>query len=156
MNTTWVKRAARGLPLAAVCLALTGLAGCKPARATVTGKVTLNNKTLTGGTVSFVASKSLIGSGAINQDGTYTVNDAPVGEVTITVQTPMPTMGPMVSMKPPAGMGGMPAEMRPPGDQSAQPLPIVPAPDKYKSAETSPLHFTVAKGNQSHDIELTP
>jgi hypothetical protein len=106
--------------------------------------------------VAFVASPNVTGSGQIKPDGTYTVNDAPVGDVTITVGTPVASMGPMSPVKPPPGMGGMPADMRPPGDQSGTPVSIVPAPDKYKSAETSPLKFTVQRGSQAYDIDLKP
>jgi hypothetical protein len=142
----------------ALCLGLATLGGCARQRATVTGKVIFMNKPLTAGTVSFVAGPNLVGTGRINADGTYTVNDAPVGDVTVTVETPKMGIGPMAGMpKPPPGVQGMPAEMQPQGGgDSLKPVRVVPAPEQYKTAESSPLKYTVKPGNQTYDIPLTP
>jgi hypothetical protein len=52
---------------------------------------------------------------------------------------------------------GMPTEFVPPGvDQSSVPVKIVPAPEKYASANTSPLKFSVQKGTQNYDVDLIP
>jgi hypothetical protein len=146
------------LLVAGLCLGLAGLSGCARQRATVTGKITFNNQALTAGTVSFVAAPNVLGTGVIKPDGTYTVADAPVGEVTVTVDTPKPMMGPMPGGmgKPPPGMG-MPADMQPPGGgDPLKAVRVVPAPEKYKTVESSPLKFTVKPGTQTHDIPLTP
>jgi hypothetical protein len=150
-------RLARSLLAIAVCLALVGLSGCGRGRASVTGKVTFNNQPLTAGTISFVASPNFMGTGTINPDGTYTVADAPVGDVIVTVQTPPAPLGPVDKMmKPPPGVKGMPEDMKPEGARAPTPVKIVPAPTKYNSTETSPLHFTVEKGTQTYNIPLTP
>jgi hypothetical protein len=160
MKTNW-KRCilARVLP-AALCLSLTALAGCgPPARAIVSGKVTFANQPLTVGTVTFYAADNIMGSGVIKPDGTYTVADAPVGDVTVLVVTPK-NLGPTMAGrpdKPAAGGPGMPAEFRPPGaDQGTVAVKIVPIPEKYGSAESSPLKFSVQKGTQTYEIELMP
>src|SRR5216683_2029283 len=157
MNTTPVQFTnTRTLLVAAVCLGLAGLAGCEKGRATVSGKVTLNNQLLTAGTVSFVASPNRTGSGVIHPDGTYTVGDAPIGDVTITVTTPEPLKGPAMVRgpeKPPPGVQGMPADMQPPdANEMSKMMKFVPAPEKYKSVDTSPLKFTVQPGTQTKDI----
>jgi hypothetical protein len=141
-----------------LCLALAGLSGCQKGRAVVKGKVTFNGVPLTAGTVSFMASPSRLGSGTINSDGTYTVADAPIGEVTVTVSTPPRRMGPARMDKPPPGMKGMPKEMLPPGyeEEGKKAGKMVPAPEKYGSFESSPLKYTVQKGEQTFDITLTP
>jgi hypothetical protein len=161
MTTTLVQFTnTRTLLVATVCLGLAGLAGCEKGRATVSGRVTFNNQPLTAGTVSFVASPNRTGSGVILPDGTYTVGDAPIGDVTIIVTTPEPLRGPAMvrgAEKPPPGVQGMPADMKPPGaDELAKSMKIVPAPTKYNSVDTSPLKFNVQPGTQTKDIELTP
>jgi hypothetical protein len=140
-------------------LALIAATGCGSGgvdRAVVKGKVTYNNKRLTAGTVSFFGPNKSTGSAKINEDGTYEMTDAPVGEVTITVQVPQQplTMGGGVGMpKVPEG-AKMPTEMDP--GSHAGGAKIVPIPDKYKDVATSKLTFKVEKGEQEHDIDLPP
>jgi hypothetical protein len=143
-----------------LCLASACLSGCGKRQATVTGKVTFNGQHLTAGTVAFVGS-GRTGSGTIKSDGTYAVMDAPIGEVTITVQTPPPPQGGMGGMmggktKRPPGVPEMPKEMRPPGDEGDKDVRIVPAPEKYNTVEKSPLKYTVQPGSQDYNIELKP
>jgi hypothetical protein len=138
------------------CLALACLPGCGKPKATVKGKVTFNNQPLSAGSVAFIDGKGHTGSGTIKSDGTYVVNDAPVGDVTIAVETPRVPRGPVNMAKPPPGVKGMPKEMLPPGYEEGKPVRIVPAPEQYSKAETSPLKFTVQPGSQDHNIELKP
>jgi hypothetical protein len=146
-----------------VLVLLIGLAGCSPAnlRAKVKGKVKFFDKTLTAGTVAFTSKDGRIGTANIDFEGNYEMNDAPVGEVTITVSVPRMPMGPMPggAPKPPPGV----PEMRPPGEigggstaPAIDPKKIVQIPGKYEKAETSGLTFTVEKGQQTHDITLSP
>lgn len=151
-----VKRFNRLFPVVAVvCLALAVVPGCKKGRATVKGKVTFNGQPVKAGTVSFYASPSVVGTGNINPDGTYEVKDAPVGEVTVTVSTPPPLVGPVQMGKPPPGMK-MPTDMVPSGPNAAKPVSYMPIPDKYKARDQSPLKTTVNKGENDYDIKLTP
>jgi hypothetical protein len=139
------------------CLVLTCLPGCsKTKRVTVKGRVTFANQPLTAGTVAYVAADGRTGTGIIQPNGSYIVNDAPVGDTTITVVTPPRPMGPMNMAQPPAGNKGMPKEMLPPGYEQGKAVNVVPAPPKYAKVEESPLKFTVQPGSQDHDIELTP
>jgi hypothetical protein len=146
-----------------VVLALT--AGCGgnsyKARAKVKGQVRYFDKTLTAGTVSFIGTEGRVGSANIDFTGHYEMSDAPIGEVTITVTTPSMGPGGRGKIGPPKPPPGVP-EMQPPGDVAGAPPPaidpskIVPIPGKYAKAETSGLKFTVAPGEQTHDIVLTP
>src|SRR5262245_51037409 len=80
--------------------------GCGPnykARAKVTGKVTFAGKPLTAGTVMFFGKDNLTGSATIDKHGMYAMNDAPIGEVKITVTVPRPPEGGLGMMK--AGPG---------------------------------------------------
>jgi len=140
------------------------VAGCGPdykARGKVKGKVKFFDKTLTCGTVAFAAKDGRIGSGNIDFDGNYEVNDAPIGDVIITVTVPVASMGPMGGKGPPKPPPGVP-EMKGPGGSGNTPAPsidpkkIVEIPGKYSKAETSGLTYTVVKGEQTHNITLSP
>jgi hypothetical protein len=161
MSSSRILLAGRACALALLLFVLAAPAGCT-SRATgvVSGKVIFNNRPVKMGNVAFVADNNRSGSGVIKPDGTYTVSDAPVGKVKIVVT--VPTRGPMmggrgIGMPPPPKDMKMPAEMKPPdGFDLKNPGPQIPLPDRYTKAETTPLEFTVTKGEQTHDIALTP
>src|SRR5437870_11885977 len=75
-------------------LLLLGLAfsvGCgsnHQARATVKGTVTFAGKNLTVGSVMFYGKDNMTASASIDPKGNYVMNDAPLGEVKITVTVP--------------------------------------------------------------------
>lgn len=119
------------------------------------GKVSFMGQNLTAGTIAFVASGKT-GSGVIKSDGTYIVADAPVGDVTITVQTPPLPPGGMLSAPPPPAGVGMPKEFLPPGHEENKVVRVVSAPEKYQKVETSTLKYTVQSGSQDYDIDLKP
>ncbi len=141
-------------------------AGCSSRqRAVVKGEVVFFDKKLTTGTVSFETQDGKrIGTGNIDFNGHYTVNDAPVGPCTVTVRVPrVPTTPLGQKMIAPKAPGNMPP-MRPPGGEDSgdsgvsliDPTKIVTIPGKYAKAETSGLTFTVAPGENTFDITLTP
>jgi hypothetical protein len=144
-----------------LCLSLTSC-GSSKARAKVKGKVKYFDKYLTAGTVAFTNAAGQVGSGNIDFEGNYEVANAPIGEVTITVTVPKMSSGP-VKGGPPKPPPGVP-EMRPPdgsvagGKESSMidPSKIVQIPNKYAETKTSGLKYTVEKGEQTHDITLTP
>jgi hypothetical protein len=78
------------------------------------------------------------------------MNDAPRGEVKITVFVPQAPPGG------PAGMKFSPGGKSAGGIMGDMPAYIVQIPEKYNSVQTSGLSFTVKGGEQTHDIELTP
>jgi len=142
------------------------VAGCGPnvAKAKVKGRVRFLDKYLTAGTVGFINKEGQIGVAQIDFDGNYEMNDAPVGPVKITVKVPNVSAGAGpkgdTGPKPPPGV----PEMRPPGSAAAEktftpvvdPTKIVKIPGKYASADTSDLTYTVEKGEQTHNITLSP
>jgi hypothetical protein len=157
-RTTWLRPG--GLGFLVVCIALVGCGPDQKARARVKGQVKFFDKHLTCGTVGFMTKDGRSGSANIDFDGNYDMNDAPIGDVTITVSVPRMKMGPAASgpPKPPAGV----PEMRPPGgigggtSPMIDPSKIVEIPPRYESSETSKLSYTVVKGEQTHNITLSP
>jgi len=151
--------AARACGLGLLLLVLASLGCNSKATGVVKGKVTFNSRPVIMGNVSFVDSNNRTGSGIISRDGSYVVNDAPVGKVKVVVTVPKrnPMMGRGFSMpKPPKDMK-MPSEMAPPGGSDLKdPGMQMPIPDRYSAVETTPLEFTVTRGEQTHDIPLTP
>ncbi len=156
---TWLRVGAAGL----LAVALVAAGGCSKGKATVTGKVKLKDgRPVSVGTISFWGPDNRVGSSALGADGSYTIADAPIGEVKITVVPPpqriaMAGRGGMPEAPP--GLG-MPADKVPEG-MSKDPLKAqqaVPVNDRYKDPSTTPLKWTVAssKAPQEHDIELDP
>jgi len=126
-------------------LAITVVAGCGGQKAQVTGKVSYKGTALGNGTVTFhpKVGARVMGA-AIQPDGTYRIDDAPVGEVTITVETVRPAHTPPM---PP----GMPGADRMGPTASGKYVPIPPT---YKDPAVSTLTYTVKPGEQTYDIEL--
>jgi len=122
------------------------LVGCssqsgKAPQATVSGKVTVKGAAPSpGGTVTFTSVDQKQGSSAIDGDGSYSIKDAPLGPVQITVKA-----GPQAP-PPPPGAATM-AGMKPSGRA------IIPR--KYTQPNNG-LAYTVSKGDQTHNIELGP
>jgi hypothetical protein len=141
-------------------------AGCTPsykARATVKGKVTFAGKALTTGSVMFYGKNNITGSASIDKDGNYVMNDAPLGDVTITVSAPVPPPEAIMRRGGPRGKAGKESKSVNPENPSqsiplmpAMPSRFVPIPEKYAKPETSGLTYKVEKGEQTHDITLTP
>lgn len=126
------------------------LAGCGgdsagPKVGTMTGKVTYKGVPLTTGTVQVHGADGRGGSGPITPDGTYTVGDAPLGDVTITVKV---VASAMAGMKPVARPPGTPAM---PGESDKPPV-IIPA--NYGDKAKSGLTFTIKSGTQTNNIDL--
>jgi hypothetical protein len=139
--------------------ALIVLAGCfytRGPRATVKGTVTFNDRPVTAGMVSFFGADNRVGSAPLLEDGSYEVLDAPVGEVTITITIPELSTGGPAAMPPPSKpVPGLPtATDKELGKRIG--TVVVDIPPRYKKAETSPLKYTVTKGSNDHDINLTP
>ena len=144
----------------AVCIALGGLlllavtvVGCGPANPTVSGVVTFRGQPLPSGTVLFHVADGRVEHSALGPDGHYTIANAPLGPVRITVQSH------------PAAPAGLPSRGGPP---PAAPKELEPTakeqrdvrygriPTRYGSAEQSGLTYTVTAGSQTHDIGLEP
>jgi hypothetical protein len=133
---------------------LTVMAGCGEPRsaehADVSGKVLFQGKPLPGGEVSFVAVNGGFGSiGIIDENGNYQIK-APVGEVTIGVMNRMlASRGAKASrLLQKTQEGGAKQRQRLKGQ-------YVKIPSQYEDPATSGLKYTVKRGPQTHDIELS-
>src|SRR5262249_26957060 len=109
-------------PVRLVCVVLflpaLALAGCGPRVGTVSGKVTYKDGPLPSGPLTFIGGKGDKPQwSALAADGSYQVNNVPVGNVKVTVETTPPMSLPGVGaggMKPPS-VPGVP----PPPDSSS-------------------------------------
>jgi hypothetical protein len=134
-------------------LFLSSLVGCGRTTGTVSGKVTHQGQPLTSGAVIFHGADGRSDSGHIDVDGNYTVSQAPVGPVKVTVDT-----GSARRVSPPKITG--PRRDNPakhPGEKSGtNPAPMrkVVIPEKYKDPNQSGLTFTVSGRRQTFDIKV--
>jgi hypothetical protein len=126
-------------PLAvAVAVAAVSLASCSSrydglTGGEATGKVTLDGRPVTAGTVVFIgASEST--AAEIRSDGSYHAQNVPLGPVRVSIVT----TGPSVAAK--GGQG---------------PPPQTPPPPRYCNAATSGLELTVSTGSHTFDIPMT-
>ncbi len=156
--------------LPAACLLafgfLTLVIGCGPdykARANVKGKVSIGKKPLTSGTVMFHGKNGITSTASIKPNGDYEMTDAPIGEVTITVEVAGLPMDPSVRARMKAKAGdfgkGVEGSKNPEGGEGIALMPempkeIVPIPEKFSKPDTSGLKYNVEKGEHTHDIEL--
>jgi len=124
-----------GLRVAGCALLAWTALGCEPQVGQVSGKVTYRGQPLRSGSVLFVnAEGKEVGRSAIAADGRYVMTDVPAGSVKVAVESHGHV---------PPGLGG------PPGD-------YVPIPPRYKKAETSGLEYTVTRGSQTFNLDLSP
>jgi hypothetical protein len=119
----------------------------EPQQAEVSGKVLFQGKPLPGGKISFVAVKGGFSAvGTIDENGVYQIK-APVGEVQISVTNRMlqPKTGPKAVPK----LAKAKVEEQPVKGQWVQ------IPFQYEDPSKSGLKYTVTKGAQTHDVELS-
>jgi hypothetical protein len=145
------KPSAAGLLLAFLAL------GCGGSNATVNtleGKITYKGAEVTGGSIIFHPAGGGPIPGFIKADGTYIASDIPPGEVTVTIDTAsvQNTGKPMISGgKAPSGND---ASKYPGGDIQGG-AKAVKIPAKYADRNKSGLKFTVGKGKNEKNFELT-
>ena len=159
LSQSLIRSAKIGFSIVVLCLA----GGCGPdykARGVVKGKVTYNKKALTSGTVMFyAASNNITSSAVIDLEGNYVMNDAPLGEVKITVTVTALPPGKPMNYGP--GKAGAEGESKDPTGvsesipiMSKMPATILRIDEKFSKPDTSGQSFTVEKGEQTHNIEL--
>lgn len=133
-----------------LALTLAG-SGCGAGTGDVKGKVFQKQKPVVFGTVLIVGKDGLPRFGPINEDGSYLVEEVPVGPVRIGVNSPDPTT-PLFNKD--DEKKGRP---RPPEDQkrlAALKKKWSPLPSSYGDVTTSDLTLEVHRGENAHDIEL--
>jgi len=143
------------IPLVLLLAALVVAVGCGgkgTAKNSVSGKVTLSGDPVTG-TIVFVGSDGKTVEAPISPDGTYTVDNPPIGSIKIAVKG---LSGPG-GMAPPTPSGAKDTDKLMGADKgkAASKMGGTP-PAKYAVAESSGLTFTVTSGKQKHDIPLEP
>jgi hypothetical protein len=136
----------RGLTGLLVVLAL-GPVGCGgPFTGEVSGTVKYKEKPLPGGIVTVLHPDGRTGQAQVQEDGTYSIPNAPGGSVKVTVNT----------MKP---IPSLPGFVHLPGAGKGEPIypagKYVPIPGKYATRDSTPLSLEVKRGSQTFDIELT-
>jgi hypothetical protein len=140
----------RALTAFAIVASMAILSGCAKPFGSVTGTVTLGGAPLSAGVVSFLAKDGTVVSANVDANGTYRVDDVPVGLARVTVYTASNldhvAMGEVLKNqgRDPAKFKAMPKSGPPP----------VAVPQKYSTPETSGLTVAVGKGEMKYDIPL--
>lgn len=136
--------------------------------ASLSGKVSYNGKPLKGGSVSFISTEGLPSdSGAIKEDGTYTVPNITSGKYKVCVDTSflMPPQPRGAAAPPPSGQTKAPPKdaVIPEGYKPSSPADMAIAanskkfikiPPKYMNAEQTDLSIDIKGGSQTYDIDL--
>lgn len=114
-------------------LALVGCGSSSEPTAIMEGVVKYKGTPLTGGIITLIGAgdKTKMATCGINSDGTFKINNAPLGDVKIGVEGPGP-----------------------PSDASKGKQAAVVLPKAYANPERSGLTYTVKEGLQTHDVEL--
>ncbi len=140
------------VPLILVLAAGCGKSSNTPAK--VTGKVTYKGAPVTAGTVAFQPKEGgAMHSASIEKDGSYTLNELPVGDMAVTVETESAhnnkdsTKGGNKQYSK-GGGSPMPEGFTPGGGD------YVKIPKKYSDPKTTPLTHSVVKGTQTFPIDL--
>ena len=137
--------------LAAVVIGIAAFAS--GGRATVTGRVMMQGRPVIWGSVMLIGSNGVAAAGRIEPDGSFTVPNAPTGDVTITVSSPDPMVDyyktQIKSMRVAVPVSQWPA---PPVDRNQWFL----IPKRYENPATSDLKLTVKRGTPACEIDLVP
>jgi hypothetical protein len=122
--------------------------GCGQGKGTVSGKVTYQGKAVPSGFVTFIPEQGGALHSDIQSDGSYRLNNVPVGQVKISVEpkkSAQDTLQSSAMPRNPKDFGKAKAAMT---ENSTQ------IPSRYTDPEKSQLTYTVTKGSQQHDIDL--
>jgi hypothetical protein len=143
-----------------VFLSALALAGCGPRTGSVSGKVTYKNAPLPSGTITFIGGKGDTSQwSTIAADGSYQVNNVPVGTAKVTIETTAPNSLPGLGaggVKPPTvpGVPPPPDSSSLGGGDAAKPGAYVQIPPKYKDPDQSGLSMEVKSGKQEKNWDL--
>jgi hypothetical protein len=135
------------------CALVLVLPGCGAQKASVSGTVRFKNQPLPSGTVLFHGADGRVEHSLIAADGTYTIADAPIGTVRITVQSH--GAAPPALSSPVDQPRTVPPELAPRAEDRRDSSYVL-IPGHYQDPEKSGLKYSVDVGAQTHDIELQP
>ena len=121
------------------------LLGCGPSATEVSGRVTFKDRPLSSGTVVFVGQNGQRKSTAITEDGSYRIENAPIGPVRIAVAS-HPRVPPGLNKSP----GQASASRKDPKDGTVK------IPKRYENHEKSGLAYIVERGSNTINIDLEP
>ena len=143
---TICSRTRRGSALPIVLLVLPLAVGCgDQAKGTVSGQVTYKGKPLSSGFVTFAGEKGGPLHAEIHSDGSYRVDNVPVGPVKIGVEPKAAQDASSHMPRNPKDYGKIKAAVT----QSGTGIPAA-----YSDPNQSGLTYSVTKGSQQHDIVL--
>jgi hypothetical protein len=141
------------IAILALCALALCLDGCKKqGKASVSGKVSYQGKKIVYGSVVITGDDDIPHNGAIQSDGTYSVDHVPFGSVRVAVNSPDPAKNKMPDRKIPAELKDkikMPPEHKLPEVKGWFPIPAM-----YGDFKTSGLTTTVDKESTTFDIDL--
>src|SRR5262245_45723656 len=129
---------------------MTLLSGCGQSSGLVSGTVTLGGAPLPAGMVSFLAEDGTVVSAYVEANGTYRVENVPVGLAKVTIYTAS-NIDPSAMGEVLKNQGREPAKFK--GMPKSGPTPVA-VPQQYSNPETSGLTVTVGKGETKFDIPL--
>jgi hypothetical protein len=124
-------------------------------KGSVHGQVPLNGAPVPWGRITFVGETGdRVSKTSQIKNGRYEIKDIPTGPVKITVESfKAPALAPASATNPMVKGFGPPKGAEPPPEVAGKYLPI---PPRYGSTDTSDLEYTVGRGNQEHDVPLSP
>jgi hypothetical protein len=142
------------------CLVLTGCSKAPPT-GEVSGMVKFKGEPIPEGQIHFMAEDGRAASADI-KDGEYHLANAPVGPCGLEILVKQPVG---FSNLPPQVRKGAVGMMKMAKEQGMAPPEVMPKeastrrirlPERYSSAQTSGLKYTVVSGEQTHNLDLKP
>jgi hypothetical protein len=125
------------------------VAGCNSSLGTVRGKVYYGDELVRGGTVTFFCADGRAIPTGIRDDGNYVVDQVPLGNARIGVDTSALDPRRKRLYSPPPGK-----KVDLPGMSEPDPKLYVAIPPRYAAAATTDLTCEVTGGRQYHDIRM--
>ena len=132
------------------CACVFVLTGCGESTGSVKGKVYLQDKLVTAGSIAFLPPNEKVATTEIRPDGTYELPRVSTGLAKISVTAPMQITMPAGKTMMAGKMGAADKTKEAEGPKGA----VVPIPEKYADAQKSGLEYTVKSGSQEFDIKL--
>jgi len=136
-----------------LALVFFGVNGCSSRNYSFTGKVTYKGQPLPGGSIVLHAKEGKQAyTGSIWPDGTFTVTDAALGTMVVTIDNKGLKIGGEGVVNPPQGVDPKVLEKMMPKQQGG--LQYVHIPEKYSDPKTSPLIWEIKERNESKEFDL--